>query len=182
MFNDFTLYPCLALFVLCIGQTVLLLLAKHRGIAVKKIRKKTVPTPGMILIHTETYRKNLDSLYAFYGKLCRSPFNLQNPQKNSLFVKNSMKKNYEDFLHIKKELQKTARQISLLAEKTNTLRFKHKLPCVILQEAHIYLPTQIPPHTKWIDFVENEQSGIFYAYAVLQENLTALQKAISLLP
>ena len=46
MFNDFTLYPCLALFVLCIGQTVLLLLAKHRGIAVKKIRKKNRPHSG----------------------------------------------------------------------------------------------------------------------------------------
>lgn len=182
MFNNFTFYPCLVLFILCLGQTVCLLLAKHRCITVKRIRRKTVPTPGMILIHIETYRKNLDNLYTFYGKLCSNPFNLQNPQKNSLFVKNSMKKNYEDFLHIKKELQKNAKQISLLAEKTNTLRFKCKLPCVALQETNIYLPAQIPPHTQWIDFVENEQSGIFYAYAVLQENLTALQKAISLLP
>lgn len=181
MFNNFLPAVCLCLCVCTIVLTLIQILRKSRYLCVPKIRRKSAPSAGTILIHIEILQKELNTLYCFYGKLCQNPFNLQNPTKNTLFVQNNLKKNYQDFCRIKKELQKTDKKIRLLADKTNAKRYEAKLPLVHLKEITVFLPEQIPHYREWTNFLEKEQSSIFYVYMILQNNLSLLQKSVTII-
>lgn len=181
MFNNFLPAALLCLSVYAVSLTLIHIFRKNRYLCVPKIRRKSAPSLGTILIHIEILQKKLNTLYCFYGKLCQNPFSLQNPSKNTLFAQNSLKKNYQDFCRIKKELQKTDKKIRLLADKTNVKRYRAKLPLVHLKEISIILPEQIPHFRDWTNFLEKEQSDIFYIYMILQNNLSMLQKSVTVL-